>query len=340
MKHLFAFLAFAVLMNMPNGSDAYQYDGEETRKLIENMIRDLGGHDQVDANNGVTRRCAYGGFKRVTVSLSGTLSSYKALYNNCREPGSVRDGLYEIVVDGDQVVTSESERSMNGLLFDAAMEGNLEGVRKLIKGGADVNYTESIPTTAGGHIDEWSPLMSAVISGKPDLVKALVKAGAQINYLNSLAVNPLWLAANKGHLEIVRLLVSRGAYVNNSNYENVTPLMAAAMNGSGDVVRFLLKSRARVNAVNRDGESALTLALAKGYTEVARILIKSGADVNVSNRDGVTPLHIAVAEKNLEGVRMLLAAGAGKSARTMGGKSPLDVARERGFTEIAAALEP
>lgn len=329
----------ALALGLPAGARAYEYEQEATTKLMMEMIADLGGHDAVRVNSGKTVRCSYGGTRKVSIVKRGTTTTYRGDYRNCREEGSIRDGLYEIIFKGDEIVSSTSKRSVNGKLFDAAMEGNAAQVRKLIRAKADVNYTESVDNTDGGTIDEMSPLMVATMAGSLETVKLLVANGAWVNYLNSLAVNALWIAAHNGHPEIVRHLAKHGAYLNNSNFEDVTPLMAAAMNGHLPVVKFLVGARATLNAVHKDGDSALMFAVARKQTDVARFLIDAGADVNIRNRHGVTALLIAVAEENEEIAGKLLEKGADASARTTDGKSALDVARARGMTRLVTMLE-
>lgn len=332
-------LSAVIALTCPYAAQAYEYDQEQTQKLIENMIKDLGGHDSIRKNNGKIMRCIYGGTKKVTITRSEPLTSYIGEYLYCREKDSIRDGIYEIVLNGNELESSESKRSINGQLFDAAMEGNTVRVMELIKAKADVNYTENISKTEGGSIEEWSPLMSAVVAGKLDIVKALVKSGAWVNYLNSMAVNALWIAANKGDLEIVRFLADKGAHINNSNYENVTPLMAAAMNGHREVVRFLVKKKAALDAASTEGDTALIFAIGQKQPAIASLLIDSGAEVNIRNRSGLTALMIAVAEGNEELVRKLLVKKANVSLKTSDGRTALDLARARGLTKIAELLE-
>lgn len=340
MLRIIIYLSCAAILIMPDVSIAYEYDQEQTQKLIENMISDLGGHDRISRNSGKLMRCTYGGTRKVAILQQAPLTRYTGDYRNCREKGQIRDGLYEIVLNGNEIESSESKRSMNGELFDAAMEGNTIRVMELIKAKADVNYTETIRNTDGGTIDEWSPLMSAVVAGKPDIVRALVKSGAWVNYMNSLAVNALWIASNKGDLEIVKYLAGQGAHINNSNHENVTPLMAAAMNGHLDVVRLLIRSRAALNTVNINGDSALIFAVGQKHDEVARLLIDAGANVNIQNvTGGLTALIIAAAEGNEEITRKLLASKADASVKTNDGRTALDIARARGLTRIAELLE-
>ena len=329
----------AVALISPIVAHSYEYGQEETQKLITNMIRDLGGHEGIRANSGKNMRCVYGGFKKVSIQQGDGLTRYTAEYGNCRETGSIRDGNYEIVLQGDEIITSRSHRSRNGYLFDAAMAGNAGKVRELVKGKAEVNYTESVQRKEGSYIDEWTPLMSAVAAESLETVKALVSAGAWVNYMNSMAVNALWIAANIGNTEIVRYLVLHGAYLNNSNKDNVTPLMTAAMNGHLEVVRVLVAAKAKLNLGHNDGDTALMIALAGKHTEIARLLINAGADVNVRNRFGTTALHIAAAEGNLEIVNQLIKRRANLTARTDSGFTALDVARAKGHSKVADLLE-
>ena len=339
MKSIIILLSTAVALNAPDIVRAYEYDEQQTQKIIIDMIKDLGGHEAIHKNNGKVMRCIYGGTRKVTIFKQEPFTSYNGDYRNCREKDSIRDGLYEIVLNGDEIESSSSKRSINGELFDAAMEGNTIRVMELIKAKADVNYTESIRKADGGSIDEWSPLMSAVVSGKLDIVKALAKSGAWVNYMNSMAVNSLWIAANTGNLEIVRYLVGQGAYLNNSNFENVTPLMAAAMNGHLEVVRFLAASKAKLDLTHTEGDTALMFALGQKHISIARFLINAGANVNIRNKSGLTALIIAVAEGNEEMVRKLLEKKADVTLKTNDGRTALDLARARGLTRIAELLE-
>ena len=336
---LLSTLAAVALIN-PIVAHSYEYGQEETQKLITSMIRDLGGHDSIRPNSGKTMRCVYGGTKKVSILQKDGVTRYTAEYGNCRENSSIRDGIYEIVLQGDEIVTSRSRRSRNGDLFDAALAGNAGKVRELIKAKADVNYTESVrKAEGGGYIEEWTPLMSAVAAESLETVKTLVSAGAWVNYLNNMAVNALWIASNIGNTEIVRYLVKHGAYLNNSNKDNVTPLMTAVMNGHLEVVKILVASKAQLNLGHNDGDTALMIALAGGRTEIARLLVDAGADVNVRNHFGTTALHIAAAEGNLEMVNLLIKRKADLTARTDSGFTALDVAKAKGHTAIVELLE-
>ncbi|CAG0926531.1 hypothetical protein RHDC3_00071 [Rhodocyclaceae bacterium] len=326
-------------LNLPTTVHCYEASQDATTKRMMEMIVDLGGHDAVRRNSGKTMRCGDRGTKKVSIVKRGAITTYRGEYRNCREGDSIRDGIYEVVFQGEEIISSTAKRSVNGELFDAAKEGNAAKVRKLLKARADVNYTESIQRTEGGAVDEISPLMAATMAGSLDTVKVLVAGGAWVNYLNSMAVNSLWIAAHNGNLEIVKHLAAHGAYINNSNSEDVTPLMAAAMNGHLEVVKFLVAKKAHIDEIHKEGDSALMFAVARGHSDIARFLIDAGADLTVQNEFGVTALIIAAAEGNEAIVRKLLEKKADTAPRTKDGKSALDVARAKGLTGIVALLE-
>lgn len=318
---------------------------EELPGEVQKMLGDLGPPDVQQQNNGRLFQCVHGGTKRVTVSLIGDANIFTADYNNCREPGSTRDGHYEVMIRDNEIIGRSSKRSINGDLFDAARDNNVTKVRDLIKRKADVNYTESISERISpdelGYIDEWTPLMWAAFNGNVDIVKLLVKAGVWVNYLNSNVVSALWVAAGNGHLGVVKILAQNGAYINNRNSEDVTPLMVAAMHGHYKVVQYLINARADMNLVhkNNEGDSALMFALARRHTAIARLLIDSGADVNVRNRFGVTALMIAAAEGNGEITGKLLDKKADITVKTDKGLTALDIAIGKGFLNIAELIK-
>ncbi|MRR37235.1 ankyrin repeat domain-containing protein, partial [bacterium] len=194
----------AVALNSPIMALAYEYDAAGTEKLMMQLVADIGGHDAVARNSGRTLRCSHGGTRKITIVRGKGKTSYTGEYLNCNQNGFIRDGIFEIELQGNEVVKSTARRSKNGELFDAAMEGDTARVGKLIKSKADVNYSESIENSQGGTIDQWTPLMSAVARGNRESVGMLVKSGAWVNYMNGLAVSPLWLAANSGQTDIVK----------------------------------------------------------------------------------------------------------------------------------------
>jgi len=185
------------------------------------MLEDLGAPAVQQQNNDKLLQCLYGGTKKITVSQLEGATVFSGEYINCKEGGPARDGYFEVIVKDGEIVGRSEKRSVNGELFDAAQAGDSNKVKELIRKKADVNYTETVPTTDEGTIEGWTPLMSAAAAGDISIVRQLINAGAWVNYMNSKAFNALWLAATNGHLDIVKLLVANGAYINNQNIDEV-----------------------------------------------------------------------------------------------------------------------
>jgi len=303
------------------------------------MFIDLGERTGTKDNNGKKIKCSHGGSKKITVVIIGDETTYTGEYLNCREGRTIRDGIFEVKTERDMILSSESRRSVNGELFDAARSGDVQKVKKLIKSKADVNYTESLSLADGVQIDEWTPLMMAVVSRNLDVVKQLVSAGAWVNYLNSQVFNAVKLAVDIDRIDMVKYLVEHGAYINNSNFEGVTPLMSAAINGNYDITQYLVSLHADLNSRHKDGDTALMFAIARGHSKIAELLISSGADVNAKNRFGITALLIAAVEGNADIVEKLIKSKADLTVKSDTGKTALEIAVAKGHTAIAEMLK-
>jgi len=84
--------------------------------------------------------------------------------------------------------------------------GDIEEVKLLIEGGADVNYP--------GYSDRWTPLYLAVDRGRIDICILLLDNGADVNYSDNNGWTSLMLAVYLSRIEIIKLLLIRGANVN------------------------------------------------------------------------------------------------------------------------------
>ena len=69
---------------------------DETFVQIQEMVNDLGGQGMIKKNSGKVLKCANGGTKKITIKGG----SYQAVYKNCREYGSTRDGEKFISIGG------------------------------------------------------------------------------------------------------------------------------------------------------------------------------------------------------------------------------------------------
>jgi ankyrin repeat protein len=155
---------------------------------------------------------------------------------------------------------------------DAAMKGDKDAVRTLLKQGADVNQAQGDGMTA---------LHWAATSGHADLVETLLYAGANVRATTRLgAYAPIHVASQAGRAAIIDALVKAGAEVDMLTATGATPLMMAAMSGQADAVKTLLDRGADINAKDKvNDETALMFAAALDRIDVVRLLIARGANV-------------------------------------------------------------
>ena len=162
-------------------------------------------------------------------------------------------------------------------VVDAAMQGNHEAVKALLKDGADVN-------TAQG--DGMTALHWAVQKGDFDLTKTLLYAGANVKATTRIGgYSPLLIASRMGNAPMIDTLLAGGADPNAATANGTTAVMLAAQAGNAAAVGALLDRGANVNArENVKGETALMIAAAYGRADVIRALTAKGADVNITTK--------------------------------------------------------
>ena len=134
-------------------------------------------------------------------------------------------------------------------VIDAAMQGNKDALRALLKDGADVN-------TAQG--DGMTALHWAATKNDVDLAKVLLYAGANLKATTRIGgYTPLLIASKSGNTAMIETLVGAGADANSATTNGTTALMFAAQAGNADAVKALIARGADVNAKELKGETAL-----------------------------------------------------------------------------------
>ena len=160
-------------------------------------------------------------------------------------------------------------------LSEAAMQGNSDVVRSLLKQKVDVDAAQGDGTTA---------LHWAAFRDDLEMVKLLLSAGANVKAgTREGAITPLFMACTNGNAGIIGAMLKAGADANAVNANGTTALMTAAASGSVDAVKVLLDSGADVKVKERvHGQTALMFAAALNRDEVVRVLMAHGAEPNVT----------------------------------------------------------
>src|SRR5438046_8557340 len=103
---------------------------------------------------------------------------------------------------------------------DAAMQGDRDAVKALLKQAADVNAAQGDGMTA---------LHWAAMKDDAELADTLLHAGANTKAATRIgSYTPLVLAAREGHAAVLRTLIKGGADINARTANGTTPLMLAA----------------------------------------------------------------------------------------------------------------
>lgn len=154
---------------------------------------------------------------------------------------------------------------------DAAMRGELDRVRELLRTGADVNAAQGDGMTA---------LHWAAESGDEELSEILIFGGAHLEAMTRLGkFTPLLVASRSGHSGVVGSLIDAGASVDARTTTGETALHYAAAAGSVETVERLLDRGAEVDATEHTkGQTPLMFAAALNRADVLRTLLSRGAD--------------------------------------------------------------
>jgi len=233
-------------------------------------------------------------------------------------------------------------------IANAAMSGDREAVKALLKKGLDVNEAQGDGSTA---------LHWAAIKGDAEMAQMLIVAGANVRATTRLgAYTPLYLAAKGGYSAVVAALLAAGADAKAVTTNGTTPLMIAAAAGDTKSITSLIENGAEIEA--RDGakgETPLIFAAGFNRTDAVKLLLAKGANPKATTK--VIDLFALTAPEEeamargaggngggAAAARPADVAGATRAYRynelisSQGGLSALLFAARQGFTETAMAL--
>ncbi len=162
-------------------------------------------------------------------------------------------------------------------LSEAAMQGNTETVRSLLKQRVDVDASQGDGTTA---------LHWAAFRDDLEMAKMLIAGGANVKVeTREGAITPLFMACTNGSATMIDLLLKSGADANSVKANGTTALMTASASGSADAVKALLDHGADVNAKESvHGQTALMFAAALNRDAVVKVLLAHKADANITTK--------------------------------------------------------
>ncbi len=185
-------------------------------------------------------------------------------------------------------------------LIDAATQGNLIEVTRLLEQSEDVNQINT-----SGH----SVLLMATSEGHTTIVEKLLSVpGIDVNYADRLNNTALHVAAINGYPAVAeKLLNVPGIDVNHADRMGMTTLMHAAKEGHTAIAEKLLSiPEIDVNHAEKLDWTTLMHAAKEGHTAVVeKLLSVPGVDVHQKNRADRTALDYAVLCGHTEIAEML-----------------------------------
>ena len=166
--------------------------------------------------------------------------------------------------------------TLAGPINDAAKNGDVGEIQRLLNAGADANETDPMA----------SPLHWAAMKGHAGAVQLLAEHGATLDAQSDMLGTPLHAASRFGHVEAVGELIAAGADLDAPDRDKFTPLMRAVIETRPEAVEALLSAGADVDAVGDAPGGweigygptiALQLAIRYGRDDIAQLLTANGA---------------------------------------------------------------
>jgi ankyrin repeat protein len=188
-------------------------------------------------------------------------------------PSSLRNGRRLLTIVGFAALASAAS-TPKAPIADAAMQGDVATVRKLIAERVNVNAAQGDGMTALHWAAERGDSVMAILLLRAHAnVKAVTRIG---NY------TPLHIASKSGSGAVVRALLKAGSDPNVATTSGATALHFAAASGNVDAVNALLDKKADLNAHESEwGQTPLIFAAAEDRADVIRTLLKRGADASI-----------------------------------------------------------
>ncbi len=217
-------------------------------------------------------------------------------------------------------------------LAEAAAQGNVWAVNRLLEAKADVNVKDA---------DGKNPLMIALDEGHQEMVVPLLQNGTDIDAQDNDGVSAIHLAADTGNLAAVRILLQRKPLLQKTgeSYWNQTPTHLAAEHDYDEIVKELHQYGADLEVQCKGGFRPIHVAAFHDSLKVAQLLGNLHAELNPLCEDDRTVLHIAAENSGIEFVQLILATTPDINAKENEAlNTPLHSAASAGNTGVCKLL--
>lgn len=234
--------------------------------------------------------------------------------------------------------------------FEALMQsiycGDLDGVRRAVEGGADVNdvalaIIQKKPVCS-------TPLALAVRRGYIEITKYLISAGADVNFkdleeesiLGWLIGFPFDSCPPESALEIADILIKSGADVNSVSESQMTPLLYAIGRGNEKMEELLRRHGARMNIddIIRNEKALMPAILEYDLAPLLFFILSLREDVLIMSREMALLLTRAASAGAADICNFLLEMNVPSDVCDESGSTPLSYAALNGMEQTARRL--
>lgn len=167
-----------------------------------------------------------------------------------------------LAAPGD-IVNMKEPDGVDEFLLKSAYEGDLDGVKRHLAGGGDINARHQMGMT---------PLLVAVHGGRTAVCHHLLEQGADPNIRDDNGIPLLFHALHFNNNEILLDLLQHGADPDMTSHRLSTPLMQAAAEGKEEAVKLLLSFEADCTIRDINGNVAMYYALVNAQEDISRLL--------------------------------------------------------------------
>lgn len=223
-----------------------------------------------------------------------------------------------------------NRRSADGQapILTAALRGNAQAVRLLLRAGAHVNTRSAEGLTA---------LHYSCRSAHSDVVQLLLRAGASVYDQDHYGRDALFLATScitdeANMIRLLSLLFEHGADANARDEDGASIVAYAVSRGAAVSARFLLEHGADVDSVGKGGTPILFTAIALKMRDIVGLLLERGASLSGVSDTGWNVLHFLGRYADVEMLGMFRGRrmdGVSTVAKDDDGKTPLILLNER-----------
>ncbi|KAK3249493.1 hypothetical protein CYMTET_41079 [Cymbomonas tetramitiformis] len=178
----------------------------------------------------------------------------------------------------------EFEETFSSALHQKAISGDVKGLKKLLKGGADIMERDSTGRTA---------MHLAAEKGNLHMLEVLCQKGGIVGAEDMCGQTAMHIAAKGGKHGVVRLLGNLGGNVQSQDIVGQTPMHLAASHGCYSVIQELWNLGAPLDIPDKMGQFPLHNAARSGEAEVIPLLKSLGAQMEAVDLDGHTAVDLA-----------------------------------------------